>query len=169
MSYLVGLQCGVTQLVFIVPLWNSAVTDPNGRTLGITENLQKRTQQKSNKNNVEYGVLIHDVIHGTYSLHAFILLQGVMLEGFLQCQTLRSMAAGQAARFDRLRVRTPCIQQCPGRYPLNPLHLCLVTPLGPPPPGYEVIRLWLKPTCTCQSHRPPQRHRESFFKRRVQH
>ena len=133
MSYLVGLQCGVTQLVFIVPLWNSAVTDPNGRTLGITENLQKRTQQKSNKNNVEYGVLIHDVIHGTYSLHAFILLQGVMLEGFLQCQTLRSMAAGQAARFDRLRVRTPCIQQCPGRYPLNPLHLCLVTPLGPPP------------------------------------
>ena len=67
----------------------------------------------------------------------FILIPGVTLERFLQHQTLRSVAAGQAARFDMLEMRTPChnmyIQQCPSRCPLSPLHLCLVTPLGPPP------------------------------------
>lgn len=39
MSYLVGLQCGVAELIFIVSPYTSAVTDSNGWILGIMENL----------------------------------------------------------------------------------------------------------------------------------
>lgn len=60
MSYLVGLQCGVTQLVFIVSPLVSAATHSNGWILGIMENLQMRKQKKKHKKK-KYSVI--DMIH----------------------------------------------------------------------------------------------------------
>lgn len=48
-TYLVGLQCGVTQLVFMLSPWTSALLHLRGWILGIMENLQRKIRNSHEK------------------------------------------------------------------------------------------------------------------------